>query len=130
MKFHAKLNVMDDEEHILRMVSRILNDMGYTLDFAKDGEEAIKKYQTALQSEQPFDLVILDLTIPGAMGGEETIKALLKIDPNVKAIVSSGYSNDPVMSNFKDYGFKGIIPKPYSQDEVAKVFNEIQSKDG
>jgi len=122
---HGKILVMDDEGQILKMAGRILSDMGYEPHFAEDGEQTIKMYQTTLQSNQQFDLVILDLTIPGGMGGQETIKELLKIDPKVKAVVSSGYSNDPVMSNFKDYGFCGVIPKPYSQDEVAEVLHNI-----
>jgi two-component system, cell cycle sensor histidine kinase and response regulator CckA len=116
---------MDDEVPILKMSGRMLNDMGYDPHFAKDGKQTIEMYQTALKSDQPFDLVIIDLTIPGGMGGQATIKELLKIDPKVKEIVYSGYSNDPVMSNYKDSGFSGIIPKPYSQDQVAEVLNEI-----
>jgi len=122
---HGKILVMDDEEHILKMSGRMLKNLGYEFYSTLDGKQALEMYHEALKSNQPFDLVILDLTIPGGMGGQETIKKLLEIDPNVKTVVSSGYSNDPVMSNFRDYGFKGIIPKPYSQDEVAKVLNEI-----
>ncbi|MBF0280808.1 MAG: transporter substrate-binding domain-containing protein [SAR324 cluster bacterium] len=124
---HGKILVMDDEEPILKMVGRMLNRMGYEPYYAKDGEQVIEIYRTALQSGKQFKLVILDLTIPGGMGGKETIEKLLQINPDVKAVVSSGYSNDPVMSNYKKYGFCGVIPKPYSQDEVAKVFNEINS---
>jgi PAS domain S-box-containing protein len=126
----GRILVMDDEEHILKMAGRMLSEMGYEHRFAKDGAEAVETYQTKFQSQNPFDLVILDLTVPGGMGGQETIKELLKIDTDVKAIVSSGYSNDPVMSNYKEYGFCGVIPKPYSQEEVAKVFNEILGKKG
>jgi PAS domain S-box-containing protein len=121
----GKFLFMDDEEHILKMAGRMLKNMGCEFHSVMDGKQAIEIYQTALQSGKPFDLVILDLTIPGGMGGQETIQELLKIDPNVKAIVSSGYSNAPVMSNYKQYGFKGIIPKPYSQDEVTRVIHEI-----
>ncbi len=125
---HGKILVVDDEEHILKMVGRILNEMGYEPYFAEDGEQAINMYQTELQCQQPFVFVILDLTIPGGIGGQETIKELLKIDPNVKAVVSSGYSNDPVMSNFKDHGFCGVIPKPYTKDLLAEILNKIFDK--
>jgi len=78
-------------------------------------------------SQKPFDLVILDLTIPGGIGGVKTISELLKIDPQVKAIVSSGYSNDPIMSNYEDYGFCGVVPKPYTKNQLAMVLNKISS---
>ena len=74
-----------------------------------------------------FDAVIMDLTIPGGMGGEETIKHLLKIDPKIKAIVSSGYSAGGVISNFKDYGFKGVINKPYTMEELSNELNKVLS---
>lgn len=124
----GKILIMDDEEPILKMAGRMLSEMGYEPYLAKDGEEAIGIYQNTLESGKPFDLVVLDLTIPGGMGGQETIQKLLKIDPNVQAVVSSGYSNDPVMSNYKNHGFVGVIPKPYSQEQVAEVLNEILSE--
>jgi DNA-binding NarL/FixJ family response regulator len=92
---------------------------------AKDGTEAILKYQEALRAGSPFNLFIMDLTIPGGMGGKETIEKLLKIDPSVKAIVSSGYSNDPVMADYKKYGFIGTITKPYRVEEVSKIIGKI-----
>ena len=121
----GKILIMDDQESILKMVGRILNRMGYEAAFAKDGAQAIEIYKEALSSETPFDLVILDLTVPGGMGGAKTIVELLKINPKVKAVVSSGYSNDPIMSNYEDYGFCGIAPKPYTKNQLAKLFNQI-----
>ena len=116
---------MDDQESILRMVTRILNRMGYETASATDGRETIDMYREAHQSDAPFDLVILDLTIPGGMGGAQTIPELLEIDPNVKAVVSSGYSNDPIMADYKAFGFSGIIPKPYSKEQMAALLDRL-----
>ena len=122
---YGKILVMDDEESILKMAGRMLKKLNYEPHFANDGKRAIEMYQAAIESNKPFDLLILDLTIPGGMGGQETIKKLLEIDPDVKAIVSSGYSNDPVMSNYKTHGFCGVIPKPYLLNELAIVLNKV-----
>jgi CheY-like chemotaxis protein len=122
---HGKILVMDDQEPILKMVDRMLKRMGYDVELAKNGEQATQLFQHAFQSDHPFDLAILDLTIPGGMGGAETIAELIKIDPKVKALVSSGYSNDPIMANFKEYGFCGVVPKPYSKNELSEVLNEF-----
>ncbi|MBF0225951.1 MAG: response regulator [Desulfobacterales bacterium] len=124
-KKSGKILVMDDQEAILKLTGRLLNYMGYEAAFAKDGEQVIKIYQEALKSGNPFDVVILDLTIPEKMGGIETIKELLKIDPKVKALVSSGYSIDPVMANFQDYGFCGALPKPYTKKQLSETLNQI-----
>ncbi|MDM8518044.1 response regulator [Desulfobacterales bacterium HSG16] len=121
---------MDDQASILKMVGRMLNRMGYETEFAIDGTEAIEKYRDKYQSLNSFDLVFLDLTIPGGMGGAKTLIELLKIDPNVKAVVSSGYSNDPIMSNFEDYGFCGVVPKPYTKDQLSDALNKIFGKKG
>ncbi len=117
--------IMDDEEPIRNIMRDILNLLGYKVDTAIDGAEAIKKYEEALGADSPFDLVIMDLTIPGGMGGKETIAKLMHVDPNVTAIVSSGYSNDPVMADFKKFGFKGTIAKPYRVDEVGKIIAAV-----
>ena len=117
--------IMDDHEQILKMADIMFSEIGYTTACARDGAQAIELYRRSLESGQPFDLVILDLTVPGGMGGEETMAALLKIDPKVKAIVSSGYSNDPVMADCEAYGFRGVLPKPYTLDQVEKLLNKI-----
>ncbi|MDD2540808.1 MAG: PAS domain S-box protein [Desulfuromonadaceae bacterium] len=119
--------VMDDEEMIRDVAGIILGHLGYTASFAKNGEETITRYQTALANQRPFDAVIMDLTIPGGMGGKEAIKKLLEIDPHVKAFVSSGYSNDPIMSNYKAFGFKGVIVKPYIIEEISKSLYSVLS---
>ena len=121
----GKILVMDDDVSILKMAVRLLSKMGYQIDTVQDGDAAINRFKDALGDGIPFDLVILDLTIPGGMGGKETIAALLKLSPELNALVSSGYSNDPVMSNFREYGFKGIVPKPYTRDELSTVLNTV-----
>ncbi len=121
----GRVLIMDDEEIIRQVAGAMLNYFGYETDFAKDGTEAINKYVQAMQSKKSFDVVIMDLTIPGGMGGKETVQELINIDPNVKAIVSSGYSNDSILSNYRDYGFIGVVSKPYRvhelTDQVAKI---------
>ena len=110
---------MDDEEMILQITKDMLENLGYEVETAADGNETVRKYVEARNSGVPFDIVILDITIPGGMGGKETILRLLEIDPAVKAIVSSGYSNDPVMAMFGQYGFAGVIAKPYRMAELS-----------
>jgi CheY-like chemotaxis protein len=117
--------IMDDEDMLREVAGMMLEELGYEVDFARDGEEAIQCYKKALESFHPFDAVIMDLTVPGGKGGKETIKELLKIAPEVKAIVSSGYSHDPVMSNFKEYGFSDVISKPYKCSELLNVLRRV-----
>ncbi len=121
----GKILIMDDQEPILTMVELMLNQMGYETSSAIDGSQAVEIYKDALSTEKPFDLVVLDLTVPGGMGGLKTIIELLKIDPNVNAIVSSGYSNNPIMANYEDYGFCGVVPKPYTMSHLSEVLNQI-----
>jgi PAS domain S-box-containing protein len=121
----GRILVMDDEEMIRDLLHNGLSEVGYEIELAADGTEAIEKYAEAEKSGEQFDAVILDLTIPGGMGGKETIKKLLKIDPNVKAIASSGYANDRVMANFKKYGFSGVITKPYRVAELEKILRNL-----
>jgi PAS domain S-box-containing protein len=117
--------LMDDEAVILRSAGEVLKRLGYEVAFARDGAEAIERYRQAREEERPFDLVILDLTIRGGMGGREAVVELMKIDPDVKVVVSSGYSRDPVMSDFRAYGFRGVIPKPYRIEEMARVIHDV-----
>jgi two-component system, cell cycle sensor histidine kinase and response regulator CckA len=101
----GKILVMDDEEMVREVIGRMLASLGYEAEFARDGGEAIEMFVLAQGSGQAFAGVILDLTVPGAMGGKETMARLLEIDPQVKAVVSSGYSDDPIMADFQKYGF-------------------------
>lgn len=117
--------VMDDEEMLRKLSIQMLKRLGYAAETVKNGVEAIDAYKKQKDSDEPFDMVILDLTIKGGMGGEQAIRELLKIDPHVKAIVSSGYSNDPVIADFGAYGFQGTIPKPYREEDLKKALERI-----
>lgn len=121
----GKILVMDDDEFLREMMGEMLNMLGYEADFAENGAEAIELFNKARESGKPHDAVVLDLTIPGSMGGKDVIKILLGIDPEIKAIVFSGYSDDPVMSNFREYGFKGMMPKPFDSNALGKVLNDV-----
>ena len=107
---------------------KMLKIIGCDTELAKDGSEAVKLYRKAMKSGKPFDAVLLDLTIPGGMGGQETVKRLLEIDPDVKAIVSSGYSVDSVMANFREYGFSAVATKPFQLDELQEVLQSIMQE--
>ncbi|MFI5330499.1 MAG: PAS domain S-box protein [Desulfobaccales bacterium] len=124
----GKVLVLDDDEKIRQILCRMLDRLGYESDSASEGSQAIEKFVKAQESGQPFDAVILDLTVPGGMGGKETIEKLLKIDHQVKAIVSSGYSDDPIMANFKECGFSGVLAKPYKVVDLSKILKKVISK--
>jgi CheY-like chemotaxis protein len=121
----GRILVMDDEELIREVASDILSFLGYGAKTCSDGKAAIELYREAMASAEPFAAVLMDLTIPGGMGGRETMQKLLEIDPQVVGIVSSGYCNDPILSNFGDYGFSGIVEKPYSLEALGAVLNEL-----
>jgi CheY-like chemotaxis protein len=121
----GKILVMDDEDMIREITGELLQNLGYHVEFAKNGSEAIDLYRSAQDLGKPFDAVILDLTVPGGMGGKETISELLAIDTNVKAIVSSGYSNDPIVAEFEKYGFRGVIIKPYHLTELSQTLQDV-----
>ena len=121
----GKILIMDDDKMVLDTAGQMLSDLGYEVNFAKDGFDALEQYQKSKASDNPFDLVIMDLTIPGGLGGIETIKKLHKINPEAKAIVSSGYSTAPVMANFEEYGFSGVVAKPYDVKELSEIIEHV-----
>ncbi|MEE9524930.1 MAG: ATP-binding protein, partial [Thermodesulfovibrionales bacterium] len=125
----GRILLMDDEEALVKAVTYMLRYRGYDIECASNGDETLELYSQAKRSGQPFDLIIMDLTIRGGMGGKETMNKLLEIDPDVKAIVSSGYSSDPVMAHYKKYGFSGIIAKPYRAEELFSVLQYVMNND-
>jgi CheY-like chemotaxis protein len=126
----GRILVMDDEEIIREVVGALLKYLGYSVAYARDGLEAIKLYQQAKSEGKPFDTILMDLTIIDGMGGRETIERLLQLDPEVKAIVSSGYSTDPIMSRYREYGFVAALDKPYKLNELGAVLDEVLRENG
>ncbi|MEJ2543931.1 MAG: ATP-binding protein, partial [Calditrichaceae bacterium] len=120
-KGKGKILVMDDENFVRDTASDMISFFGFDVVCVKDGNEVIEEYKTARKSNNPYNAVILDLTIPGGMGGELAVKRLLHYDPKVTAIVASGYSTDPIMANYSRYGFKARLTKPYNLQEVGNV---------
>lgn len=121
----GRILVMDDEDIVRDAVTSLLQFLGYEVATALDGSAALKMYSDALAEGRPFAAVIMDLTIPGGMGGKEAVRKLKEIDPDARAIVSSGYFTDPVMANFQEYGFDGVVPKPYQIDELGSVIKGV-----
>jgi len=123
----GRILVMDDDEMIRDVAGRILGRLGYEVEYAADGAEALVAYGEARKKDRLFDVVIMDLTIPGGMGGKETIRKLRELDPKARAIVSSGYSNDPIMAEFREYGFSGVVAKPYSIRILGEAVKSVLS---
>jgi CheY-like chemotaxis protein len=118
---------MDDEEPIRMMTQALLERLGLDVKVTADGDEAVQEYATARSAGQPYDVVIFDLTVPGAMGGAAAMREILKIDPAARGIVSSGYSSDPVMANFRAHGFRGSVPKPYRIADISRTLREVMN---
>jgi len=128
MASKGKVLLMDDEQIILDVTHEVLKFLGYDVMFARDGNTAIELYKQEKTNGAPFDIVILDLSVPEGMGGKETITQLVKFDPGVKAVVSSGYSNDPVVQDFADYGFSGRLTKPYKINDMKEILESLIRK--
>ncbi len=127
IKGKGRVLILDDEEMILKTAANLIRRLGYEADISSDGTETIEKYMAALRRNEPFDAVVMDLTIPGGLGGKETLEQLRELDANVRAIVSSGYSNDPVMSQYRSFGFIDIIEKPYTLTSISEVLHRVIS---
>ena len=116
---------MDDELRIREMVEEMLNSLGYEVELVANGQECIDKYIQAAANARYFDAVILDMTIPGGMGGKKTMQTLREIDPQVKVIASSGYAYDSILPIYQKWGFAGVIAKPYQVEELSEVLQMV-----
>jgi len=128
MAAKGKVLLMDDEQIILDVTLEVLNYLEYEVMFARDGEAALGLYKNEKEAGRPFDLVILDLSVPEGLGGKETIALLKAYDPAVKAIVSTGHSNDPVVLDFMQYGFSGKLSKPYKISDLKELLEHQITK--
>ncbi len=125
----ARLLIMDDDVTVARVLTRILARLGYEAETVPDGKEALRAWREARSAGRPFAAAFMDLTIPGGMGGKEAIRLLRETDPGARAIVSSGYSTDPVMSEHEAHGFQAVLSKPYSLEAVASVLARVLSRE-
>ncbi len=121
----GRILVMDDEEMVRGVACAMLDTMGYEVESVADGRQAVQVYREAMERGQLFDAVIMDLTIPGGMGGRETLEELRRLDPGVRAVVSSGYSSHRIMADYQEYGFHGVVVKPYRMGELSRVLREV-----
>lgn len=121
----GRILLMDDEELIRNLSRNVLSRLGYEAECVSDGAEAVALYRDAVKSGRPFRAVLLDLTVRAGMGGVEALKQIREIDPRVKAIVSSGYSEDPVMAHFREYGFQGVISKPWTIHALGEALKRV-----
>lgn len=118
--------ILDDEEVILEVTKKILKFLKFNVETALSGEEAIIKYKNSIESGNTFNIVIIDLTLPTGISGKETFERLKEIDPNVKAIVSSGFSDDPIIKNYQEFGFSGVLMKPYNIEQLKKTLENLK----
>jgi len=126
----GRVLIMDDDELVQEILSNMLTHLGFEVSIAADGREALQRFKRAKQANTPFLFIIMDITIPGGMGGKETIKRLRRINKEIPVLASSGYSNDPIMSQFKRYGFNGAIEKPYELGALRHILEKLLLKKG
>jgi len=120
----GRILIMDDEFLIREVAGKMLKDAGFIVEKAVNGEQAVEMYKKAVSDGEPFDAIILDLTVPGGMGGHETLEKIKETDPSVVAIASSGYSEDDIISNPEKYGFAASLPKPYLRETFSDIIRK------
>jgi PAS domain S-box-containing protein len=126
---YGRILLIDDEEIIRRSAGSLMERLGYEVTVAEDGKTGIRLHEKAVQENRPYDVIIMDLTIPGGMGGEETVKTLKKIDPDVKVVVSSGYSTDAILSRYEEYGFSAAVAKPWKMEELTDTLEQVMGRE-
>jgi len=124
---NKKILVMDDDRFIRDILGRMVDRLGCRSSLAADGNEAVFLYQEAMDSGHPFDAVIMDLTVPGGMGGKDAVRRILRVDPEATVVVTSGSPNDPVLKEYKRFGFRGSVPKPFTFEEIADTLDRVLS---
>lgn len=125
MEYTCKILVMDDEAALRQLLNRMLNHFGCDVELASNGEEAVEAYRNAFKSDDPFDIVIVDLTVAEGMGGIETVEQIRKFDKNVKVIIASGHLTDSIMDEIESGKFNGSLPKPFKMDELEAVLTKV-----
>jgi CheY-like chemotaxis protein len=116
---------MDDEELVRGVLTRMLHHLGFEVDTAREGRQAVEMYEHAHHAGEQYELVIMDMTVPGGQGGKEAVREILRVEPGARVVVASGYSNDPVMSDYRDHGFAGAIHKPIVLAELARTLRNV-----
>lgn len=129
-RLEGRVLLMDDDRSVLATAGQLIEALGCTVEKATEGREAIEAYEAALEGGSPFDAVIMDLTVQGGMGGAAAASEIVEMDPSARLVVSSGYSNDPVMSDYADYGFVDCIAKPYTMKELHDLLSRVLSPGG
>ncbi|MEA2070666.1 MAG: response regulator [Asgard group archaeon] len=124
MSTSGKILVMDDDKTITSLLDEILNNLGYDAEFVAHADEALEKYKQAYQSNEPFDLVLMDIRVSHGKDGLIGVKMLKEYNPNVKVIVSSGFSTDDAVQNYKNYGFCDVLLKPYNLDKLSEILEK------
>ncbi len=125
----GRILIMDDDDMLRDAAGRILAGFGYEVEYSRTGTETLTRYREASECNRPFAAVIMDLTVPGGMGGRETLGKLREFDPEVRTIVASGYSSDPVLLRFREYGFNGMIIKPFTARTLAEAVRDVIASD-
>jgi CheY-like chemotaxis protein len=120
-----RILIMDDEDYIRNLCRQMLSRLGCEVQCVANGQEAIAAFKRHREEGQPFDVLLLDLTIPAGMGGREALREISRIDPDVTAVVFSGYANDAIMAEYEEYGFSGVLPKPFDMEKLTAVLSEV-----